>query len=744
MSNVKRTEVVTRTIYGNPIEVIKIVTFHPQHVQEVRDQVRIMPTVKEPREYDIPFEKKYIIEKGLIPFTWVQVEGKEVERGKLLVDQVIEATSSPRPIVKPEFPKLDVLAFDLEVYNPEGTPRPKRDPIIVISLLDNKGFQKALTFYSKQAKTLPTQPDYVEILKNEKELLQRFLKIIEERDPEILLGFNSDSFDIPYLRDRLDYNRIPFLLGREPAALRFRRGGMAPRAKIKGRINIDIFPSVRRAIRLANYTLDVVAHELLGREKPEIPGYEIWKYWEEGGEKLLELIEYSLSDVEVTLELGEKLLPQKIELARLIRQPLFDVARVTAGQIVEYLLMAKAYEIEELIPNKPRREEVLRRESEAPIVGAYVKEPERGLHKNILVFDFKSMYPTVIVSHNIDPSTINCVCCTNEKAHLAPEVGFKFCAKRRGFFPTILEELINRRMEIKKKMKTLPIDSIEFRMLNVQQEAIKVASNAFYGTLAYSRFRWYCKEAAASVTAYGRYYITKTIDLAEKFGLHAIYADTDSLFTTVENNPKEKAFAFIEEVNKSLPGIIQLEFQGFYPRGLLVTKKRYALAGEDGRITARGLEVVRRDWAPIAKKTQRLVLEAILREGNSEKAAGIIRQTIANIIARNVMLEDMIIYTQLTREIARYEVEEAHVTAAKIARTKGRPVAVGSIIGYMIRKGPEMLSKRAVPAEEAKIEDYDPNYYIDNQVLPAVMRVMSALGYTEADLKSTTRQAKLF
>lgn len=205
---------------------------------------------------------------------------------------------------------------------------------------------------------------------------------------------------------------------------------------------------------------------------------------------------------------------------------------------------------------------------------------------------------------------------------------------------------------------------------------------------------------------------------------------------------KDKALKFISNVNENLPEGMELEFEGFFQRGFFVTKKRYALI-QDGNIVVKGLELVRRDWAPVAKKTQEKVLRALLEEGSPKKAVKIVRNVIENIKKGKISLEDLVIHTQLTKNPDEYVQSAPHVMAAKKAIKKGRKVGPGTIIQYVVVKGREPISKRAVPLEDADISQYDPSYYIDNQVLPAVSRIIEAIGYLKEDILHKEKQSSL-
>ncbi len=205
---------------------------------------------------------------------------------------------------------------------------------------------------------------------------------------------------------------------------------------------------------------------------------------------------------------------------------------------------------------------------------------------------------------------------------------------------------------------------------------------------------------------------------------------------------KDNALKFIGQVNENLPEGMELEFEGFFQRGFFVTKKRYALI-QDGNIVVKGLELVRRDWAPVAKKTQEKVLRALLEEGSPKKAVKIVRNVVEDIRKGKISLEDLVIHTQLTKNPEEYVQSAPHVMAAKKAIKKGRKVGPGTIIQYVVVRGREPISKRAVPLEDADISQYDPSYYIDNQVLPAVSRIIEAIGYLKEDILHKEKQSSL-
>ena len=202
----------------------------------------------------------------------------------------------------------------------------------------------------------------------------------------------------------------------------------------------------------------------------------------------------------------------------------------------------------------------------------------------------------------------------------------------------------------------------------------------------------------------------------------------------LEEEIKSQAQKFLKDLNSELPENMELEYEGFYRRGFFVSKKRYAVI-EDGEIIAKGLELVRRDWAPLAKDTQQGILMAILKEGNTDKAIEIVKKVLKRLKSGNVDMKELIIHTQITKKLSDYKQIGPHVVAAKRIEEHGIKVSKGTIIQYVIVKGKGSISDKAIPFEYIEDQEYDKEYYLNNQLLPAVSRIMSSLGYSKEDLE---------
>ena len=728
--SVKRIEEEEKLLFGKKTRLLKLVCNHPAHIPILREKAKALADVY---EADIVYNRRYLIDKGLSPFDYIEFEreGKEIRKVK--------------SIEKGLDPKLRSLAFDIEVYNPLGTPRVDKDPVIMISYAD---VDSGVITYKR------IQLPFVKTVASEKETIDMFCRLVREKDVELLLGYNDVEFDLPYLRDRAKRLGTELRLGRDGSSFKVQARGLFRHARVKGRIHVDLYAVAKfmgliGAIKTKRLTLGEVFGEMFGEEKKEVRKLEIHKLWDGSERELETLAEYSHHDAIATKRIADEVLPIQMELAKIVGASLSDVTGATVGQLVEMLLWREAHAQGRIVPNKPSKEEVERREA-LPVKGAYVKVPEAGIYDDLAVFDFRGMYPSIIISHNIDMDSLNCEDCAEGERHVSP-TGVWFCSKKKGLIPSVLERLIDERDRLKREMKGLEPESPEYKMLFARSQGLKILSNSFYGFLLYARSRWYSRPCGESVTAYGRFYIQDTMRKAEEAGFRVLYGDTDSLVLQLNGRGREEALAFLKRTNEELPGRMELELEGFYPRGVFVGKKqvreevgarkKYALLGEDGRIKIRGFELVRRDWSRIARHTQQRVLEAILREGSKEKAVEIVRQVISDLREGKVRLEDCIIYTQIRKGLDRYEVISPEVAAAQKAKKAGLPVEVGSLIGYVVTRHGRSISEKAELAELAK--DYDPAYYIDHQVLPAVMKIMKELGYEEEDLKLKGKQARL-
>jgi DNA polymerase elongation subunit (family B) len=744
--NVTKAETVKKILDGRETQAIKLTVNIPRAVPELREAIKEMKGVEDILEYDILFCRRYLIDRKITPLILTDVDAEPLEEGERSRVPMFRAKKITQT-ANESLEALKILAFDIETYNPEGRITvPEKHPIIMISLYSDD-IKKVLT-----SKRFKTDLDYVEFVESEAELLNRFNELVAEYSPDILTGYYSDGFDMPYIIKRAEKYKIKidFSLDFAPASV--------PRGKAKsvdttGIVHVDILNFIKRVISRKLQTdsmkLDDVASELLGEKKDDVDLARLAPAWDAASDELSDFAKYNLKDSQLTYELCEKVLPNLIELIKLVGQTLNDTNRMAFSQLVEWYLMRRADDFNQFIPNKPHNDELNSRMDER-IKGAFVFEPTPGLYDNVAVFDFRSLYPSIIVSHNISIETLNCSCCQGKET--VPVEGAKlwYCKKKQGFFATVLADIITRRMRVKEIMKNA--DKKKRVFLDARQESLKTLSNSFYGYLGFFAARWYCKECAMSVTAYGRHYIHKVIDTAKAKGFSVLYSDTDSIFIHLKDKPEADALKFVEDINTTLPGMMELDYQGLYVRALFVgvkeseagAKKKYALIDKDKHVTIKGFEMVRRNVSIVAKKTQEEVLRIILEEKKPDAAFEYVRSVIASLREKEIETDKLVISTMLTKQVDAYDSVGPHVAAAKRLKAKGIEIFPGMMIRYVVTSGKEKIRDRAKLPEEVKKGDYDADYYINNQVLPAVATIFEVFGHKAEELsEGKKKQSKL-
>ncbi|RZN42177.1 MAG: DNA polymerase [Methanophagales archaeon ANME-1-THS] len=744
---VKRVELCQKKLLGVTRDVLKIFVTHPREVPLLREEVRKAGLTV--LEADILFAIRYLIDHHLRPFDGVNVEGEErpVDEVYLTAKKAIAASHVSYHRMT-GLPRLKILAFDCEMASPYGMPAPKRDPIIIISV--------AYQHDENEVKTrLFVLDDGAYESGDDEGLIKSFLQFIgayqdgseEQFLPDIILGYNSDSFDWQYIRERADLHNIRLNAGADGSSIRYERGGVLPGVNIAGRLNVDLFKLAKRDLGSVKVkTLENVA-EFLGvmnkNERVNLSPREITECWLSGSPAARKrLYEYATADAVSTLGIATKVLPLQMELAKMVGYPLDELAKMGRGRQVEAFLTAEAFKRGELVPEKGGAEKTYE--------GGFVLPPEKGLHEDVIALDFSSMYPTIMISFNISPDTFVDSKKARGDVHIAPEVGHAFRKEPDGFFKSIMSELIARRRELKNEMKRYEKTSSEYRLLDIQQQSIKILTNSFYGYTGWSVAKFYKRECAEATTAWGRYFIKQAIRMVEEAGFTVIYGDTDSIFAKLNDHliddrreeTLKRAKEVAERISTELP--LELELQDFY-KAIFFTgkKKRYAALTDKGEIVVRGLEVRRGDWCEIAKEVQTEVIRLILMEKDPEGAVQYVKGIIQHLKAGKIPLDKLIIHKTITRKISGYETKQAHVIAAERAFASTARVVydVGSKIPYVVIKGPGKTSDRAFPVDIIERSEgnqlyaddgehqVDVEYYTHHQIIPVAHRVLELFGY---------------
>ncbi|MDP1729164.1 MAG: DNA polymerase domain-containing protein, partial [archaeon] len=281
----------------------------------------------------------------------------------------------------------------------------------------------------------------------------------------------------------------------------------------------------------------------------------------------------------------------------------------------------------------------------------------------------------------------------------------------------------------------------------------KLLANAAYGYQGFFGARYYCREAAAATAALAKKSILSTIEKVKTAGYKVIMSDTDSIAFLLNNKTKTEALKFLEQLNKNLPGIMELELEDFYKRGIWVTKrdgesgakKKYALIDEKNKMKIRGFETVRRDWCDLARELQSKVLELLLKEGTHEKALELVKKTIKDLKERKIQREQLRVRTQLKKPLSEYKSITPHVIAAQKMKEKGIPLDIGMTLEYFIA---ETREKKSLVREKVKLMDekgeYNLKYYLEHQIIPSVENIFQVFNINIKEIAEGSKQKTLF
>ncbi len=756
--------------YGPAKKVLKIIGKDPGKIPEIKEYVKKFGT---PYEADILFKYRYMVDHGLKGMCWISAEGKYVGT-KTVRCKAFEAEKII-PIDKQENTPLKYMALDIECMTDDERrlPDADKDNIIIMSLAffpDYKGKEK-ITFIAKR---IGFASRGVICFDNENDMLKKFSEILQDFDPDILIGYNINNYDLPYIVKRLDVLQLPKDLGRaeKQVFLKKLQAGLVP--SIVGRTVVDPYEILKRDpwVKFKRYDLGTVAKALLNEDKIEINGIrEMREMWNNGNMK--KFIDYSQRDAELVLKLiiEKNLLDKFFELAKVSGLLLQD-SLGGQSQRHECKLLHEFFRRGILMPCKPEALELRKYKDEREkkgLKGALVLEPKAGLHNSVLVLDFASLYPSIIRTYNVCPTTLlieggntgSGVATSISIEHITTPSGAKFVssAVREGVLPSVLKELMEARKAVKKQMKS-ETDKERARTLNAKQLALKDMANSLYGYTGYIRARLYVMDVANSITAYGRENIIKTKKIIEdEFPVEVLYGDTDSMFIKTSLQDLEEAWhlgeKISESVSKKLSGFLRLEFEKIYKTFLILTKKRYAgwmFEWSNGawkdKIEMKGIETVRRDWCSLTTETMLQVIDIVLKEGDIAKAAKYVRSVIDDLAAGKIPLEKLTIVKGLTKTPDSYDGVQPHAELAKkiSSRDPTRAPMVGERLEYVIIKGNQLISKRAEDPEFVKQKglEIDPQYYIENQLLPPLERLFEVCGIAKTELIEGSKQRKLF
>ncbi len=700
----------TKRLLGQQREVLKITCAESDVRSGYLKELQKLLGKGEGFENDLRLSARYITDLMLTPCGWNECEVDKLKLdGPAAYDAYI-ASEVPRSFADDTVPSLRILAFHTLTAGEKGSAKPERDPIRAIAAVTNSG--KSTTLVSEEGGG------------DDSKVLKDFVEFVNAFDPDVIVGFESNTQDWPYMIQRSKILKFRISVGRDSSEPHTSVYG---HVSVTGRANLDLSDVASGIPEVKVKTLENVSKYLQLPSAGKFTTIEEWdRYdlWTQAGERT-GLLQNALMTAQVCLELAEATLNFPMQLSSLTGMPLDQVVAAAVGFRVDSYLVRQAHRIGELVPARNDQPYFTYR-------GAIVLEPKTGLHEDVAVLDFASMYPTLMQKYNLSPDALvkPGEYVPEDSVFVIPEVNHRFRKQPDGFYRTVLSELIHERSRIKAKLEDSGLGATRSRVLKERERALKVITNACYGYAGWAGARWYAREVAESATALGRETITQTIAKAESLGLTIIYGDTDSLFV---KNERSKVKQLLNWVKKELDLEIRVERE--HPRILFTdAMKRYAGLLPDGTLDIVGLEVVRGDWPEIARQVQEHVLEKILQDQSPEKAVETVRATIRKLRNGEVPIADLTIRKTLTKPIEKYAVRAPHVEVARKLMKEGWTLTVGDKVAYVIVKGPGNLFQKAKPYNQVKPEEVDKDYYLENQVKPAAMRILELFGVNAKQL----------
>lgn len=697
-------------------------------------------------------------------------------------------------------------------------PDPRKDPVLAvcihtrderISLPEDRDRSHLLITQSIASRS--TLHCDVTTFDSEVSLFHGIVRVFDEFDPDILLGFETQTQSIGYLLDRADTLGLPLLLalsrvvqkkfyggGREgikegvplsdmsAGARYFQRKGADIR--IPGRHVVNVWRSVRTDVKLSSYSLHGVAFEVLGisipRHEPHL--LEQWLASESRADRaLLHLRELTSACLAIVDKLD--IVGRTGELARVYGIDFMSVLTRGSQYRVESLLARVAHQ-RDFVLLAAQRSQVY----EQPAIECLplVMEPDSGFyHDPVVVLDFQSLYPSVIIAHNFCYSTMlgnlnrlsswsdvqqlgvvsdyrppsserlrsafrsDC----KDGIYVAPNGEMFVTAKhRRGILPQMLQELLDTRVMIKTAMKEIASETGNneelLKRLNARQFAAKLLANVTYGfTSASASGRMPCAGLADAIVQGGRDALEQVVRFVEdvlspETGARVLYGDTDSLFVLVPGATKSEAFALGRRISEKaasmFPAPMKLQLEKVYISCFMVTKKRYVGYAFDSEtcvtpaFDAKGIECVRRDSCGVVQKTMEKMIRTIFETKNVSQVKRVFQRCCQRIRRGSLPLSDFIFRKEV--RLGTYkELPAAAVVATRAIESDPRTAPrSGERVPFVVRYcGPKAALKDCVVSPQEYLEAeakgasrLNSTYYISKQLVPAVARLFTLAG----------------
>ena len=693
----------------------------------------------------------YRVEKGkLVQGDWSLPASVEAQFDEILSrteEHLKEPMRDWARLLQSPVPNIRRVAVDIEVRpsmrNRVPSPDEAKDPITAVAFAGSDGLRKILMLNDSGAPVDAPQiagADEVTVHESEREIIQETFRVLD-RYP-VVLTFNGDDFDFKYLRNRarnlgVPDDENPITLGRRFAFL-------------TNGVHIDLYQFFRnRSIQgyafgnvYREHTLDEIASSILKEGKIAVQDIA------ELG--LKELGDYCMQDAYITYLLtafnDDLVMDLMVLLSRISKSILEDVSRMGVSRWILSLMEWEHRRLNWLIPNTQDIIEAKGGTTTEAIIkgkkyqGAIVRDPVPGIHFEVTVLDFASLYPSAIRNWNLSYDTL---LCTHEECrkNLVPGTRHWVCTKRRGMTSELIGSLKDIRvLWYKPRSRDKGLTDGERQYYNVVQQALKVFLNASYGVFGAESFPLYCPPLAESTAAVGRYALEEATKKSVELGIEVLYGDTDSLF--LKDPSAQQTDALTAWADEKLG--IDLEVDKVYRYAVFSRrKKNYLGVYKDGRLDVKGMTGKKRHIPPILKAAFD-ELTGILGgvqtvaefPAAKEDIRGLVEEVHRRLMDRDFKVEEVAFQMQLGKPLGQYDTSPQHVKAGRMLEEQGYEVVAGDIISYVVTRDD------VVPAVSAKPRDVDVRKY-EEYLESTFEQLLDALDMSFDELVGRPRQTSL-
>ncbi len=691
---------------GKERKAVKFTCKSPWRVPEFRKYISDMNRVL---AADIPFHFRFYYDFDL--GSCVKFKGNETKNEKFTVDHVVTIDSIER--TTDFLPPMKILSFDIENSI-------KTQQLYVIGY------------------TISFKGNYTDgaISGEPRDILEKFIQLVRNEDPDVITGYNIDGYDLPFLAKLASKENISMYLGRDtniPQRIQDQFW------RIHGRVVADAWWNVKREIHPKQETLAYVSQELLGETKGDVDRLSIEQEWQKDKERV---IKYCIKDAYLALKILEKIdVIEKYEnMSTVSMIPLDDVWNSGNSTLIDSLVIREADRRGIAVPMN----NFITQNAEK-IEGGYVHSIEPGLYDMVAVMDFKSMYPNLMIKYNI------CFTTMSPEGEVVSPNGTRFLSidVKRGLIPELLEKLMKTRDGYKEMMRK-EADSDKKRYLDSMQSQVKVLMNSFYGVFASSFYRFTDQNIGSSITAFAREAIKGIINDFTTNGIQVVYGDTDSIFVKTGKDTVDEALVLTnrlkDEISKKLGIVIEVErvLDPLFSHG---AKKRYAgkvlfPRQDEGNMVVRGYEIRRTDSFDLQSDALTEIFNHILdRDVNGALRRA--KEIITDVRGGRVEADKLVI----SRSVKEFEIYKemdslANVQAAKKLMKMGREFVPGMKVSWIVvdsKNRPQVVEPYIPNVTFSFKPDYD--YYAD-RVAQTLSRITEVFNVDESSLKTNEIRRK--